>query len=59
MALVGLFAIVVLLSLCSVVFDWAEVEPVKSMLEVLIPPLVALTGSVLGFYFGVERSGSS
>jgi hypothetical protein len=56
MALVGLFSVVTLLSLMSVVFEWVEVDSVKSLLEVLIPPIVALTGSALGFYFGVERS---
>jgi hypothetical protein len=50
--LVIVFASAVLFSLASVVLG-APVDDVKSVLEVLIPPLVALTGSVVGFYFGV------
>ena len=53
--LVGLFATVTVLSLAAVITGWQDVDVVKSVLEVLVPPIVALTGSALGFFFGVER----
>jgi hypothetical protein len=56
MALVGLFSGVTVLAMLAVVFDWTDVGNVKSLLEVIVPPIVALTGSALGFYFGVERT---
>ena len=55
-ALVALFGAVLLVSLVAVVTGWADVDDVKSILEVLVPPLVALTGSALGFYFAGERT---
>lgn len=58
MALVGLLSLIALLSLCAVLFEWTEVDSVRAILEVLFPPVVALTGSALGFYFGVERGAS-
>ncbi len=57
-ALVATFAIVVLVALGAVVLGGTSVDDIKSILEVLIPPLVALTGSALGFYFGSRESSS-
>lgn len=46
------FGIVVLGSLGAVVVRGAQVEAVTSLLEVILPPVVALTGTAIGFYFG-------
>lgn len=55
-ALVATFAATSLSALLAVIAGWAQVNDIKSLLEVLLPPLVALTGSVLGFYFGTRDS---
>lgn len=53
--LVMLLAAVALISLAAVVFKWQTTDEVKSIADVIYPPIVALTGSALGFFFGVER----
>jgi hypothetical protein len=37
------------------VLRWASPSDVKDLLTVILPPLIALTGSALGFYFGGKR----
>lgn len=54
--LVLLLAFLAMLSLSAIVFGWQTTENVRSAVEVLLPPIVALTGSALGFYFGVESA---
>jgi hypothetical protein len=54
-ALVGVFGVVVLGSPLTLAFG-ADVEELKSLLEVILPPVIALTGTAVGFYFGGHRS---
>jgi hypothetical protein len=53
--MVLLLAAVTLLSLAAVVFEWQTSDEVRAITEVLFTPIVALTGSALGFFFGIER----
>lgn len=53
--LILLLASIALLSLAAVVFGWQKTDDVKSIADVVFPPVVALTGSALGFFYGVER----
>ncbi len=38
--------------------EFGGLKPVKTILDIVIAPLVGLVGSVIGFYFG-EKAGSS
>src|SRR4051812_41055581 len=49
-----LFAAIVLGSGVAV-WTGTDVDTVKSLLEVVLPPVVALTGSAVGFYFAGEQ----
>jgi hypothetical protein len=53
-ALVGILAALVLGSPIALAFG-ANVDELKSLLEVLLPPVIALTGTAVGFYFGGPR----
>ena len=53
--LILLLGTIALLSLAAVAFKWQKTADIKSIVEVLFPPIVALTGSALGFFYGVER----
>jgi hypothetical protein len=57
----GLTVVFAALVLGAGVATWVgmPVEAIKAVLEVLLPPVVALTGTALGFYFGEERASSS
>jgi hypothetical protein len=50
LSLVSLFALVVLASLTALWFG-GDAAALKTVLEVIVPPIVALTGMALGFYF--------
>jgi len=49
-----LFAILVLGSGIAV-WTGVDVEVVRSLLEIVLPAVIALAGSAIGFYFGGER----
>lgn len=51
-ALVAILAAIVGLSFIAIWWDWATPEEVRELLSALFPPLVALAGTALGFYFG-------
>lgn len=52
-ALVLLLMLVIVLSFAKVGTDgWADT---KSFLEIIVPALIALLGSAMGFYFGSRR----
>ena len=50
--LLSLLGLVILSLLVAAIADWLTTTEVKDLLEPLITPLVALTGTALGFYFG-------
>jgi hypothetical protein len=50
-----LLAAIALLSVGAVILGLQNTDDVKSIADVVFPPIVALTGSALGFYFGSER----
>ena len=53
----GLLLIVTtLVSLLLLAADWASLDDLVELLKILYAPIVALTGSVLGFYFGGKAS---
>jgi hypothetical protein len=52
--LLAVFAAVVLGSPIALAFG-ASVDELKELLQVILPPVVALTGTALGFYFGGHR----
>ncbi len=58
-ALVGLLAVLTIGALAGVLAG-ASADNIKSVLEVTVPPVVALCGSALGFYYasasGRDRS---
>ena len=47
-----LLGVVILSLLLAAIADWLTTTEVKDLLDPLITPLVALTGTALGFYFG-------
>jgi len=55
---VGMAIVFALIALGSGIAVWTgtDVDKVKGLLDVLLPPVVALTGTAMGFYFGGERS---
>jgi hypothetical protein len=53
--LIILLGAIALLSLLAVIFGWQKTDDVRSIADVVFPPIVALTGSALGFFYGVER----
>lgn len=52
LALVGLLAALAVISLAMLQFGGAQVGDVKTLLDVLVGPIVGLVGTVTGFYFG-------
>lgn len=52
LAVVGLLSGTVLLSFVAIWLDWTTAAEMQDLLSGLFPPLVALAGSALGFYFG-------
>lgn len=54
-ALIALLAAVVFWTLW-LFSNGKAVEDVKSLLEVLFAPLIAIIGTILGFYFGTETA---
>jgi len=56
--MVLLLGAVAMLSLAAVAFGLQPSEDIKSIADIVFPPIVALTGSALGFFFGVERGSS-
>src|SRR4051794_953126 len=54
----GLTLIFATLVIGAGVAAWTGVtlQTIKELLEVLLPPVVALTGSAMGFYFGGQSS---
>ncbi len=54
--LVILLAVVILIAAIAVVAG-SSVKDIKSMYEVLLPPVVALTGTAMGFYFAGGQLG--
>jgi hypothetical protein len=57
-SLVALLAIVVLSTLGAVIAG-TDVGDIKAIIQVLLPPVVALCGSALGFYYASGRGGGS
>lgn len=55
--LVWLLVGIVALSILSVVFYAAALEPVKGILDLVLAPIVGLVGAVTGFYFGEKARG--
>jgi len=51
-SLVGLIFTVVLGSFLSIALHWADAADLRQILDVLFPPVIALCGTALGFYFG-------
>lgn len=51
-ALLALLAVVALGSMFIAAVGLMKLQDVKTLLEVVFTPIVALTGTVLGFYFG-------
>jgi len=50
--LLALLSLVILSLLLATIADWLTTTEVSDLLDPLITPLVALTGTALGFYFG-------
>lgn len=50
-SLVALLALMVLGALCSYIAGWLNVDELKE-LSILITPILTLTGTAIGFYFG-------
>jgi hypothetical protein len=53
-ALVALLTAVVLAALGAVIAE-VDIDNIKAILEVILPPVVALCGSALGFYYAAGR----
>jgi 4-amino-4-deoxy-L-arabinose transferase-like glycosyltransferase len=51
-ALLSLLGLVILSLLLAAIADWLTTTEITDLLDPLITPLVALTGTALGFYFG-------
>lgn len=52
LVLLGMLAGVILLTYVSVALDWGTYDEIKDLLGILLPPVVGLVGSAIGFYFG-------
>jgi hypothetical protein len=52
LGLVALLAVVIVSSLVFIALNWATVADIKTLLDTIMSPLVALAGTALGFYFG-------
>jgi len=52
--LVGLLAVVTLAALVSFIVNWLDVSELKE-LGILITPVLTLTGTAVGFYFGANK----
>ena len=50
--LVLLLAVIVLLAFGTMWSKWASEAEIKDLLSTIFPPLVALAGTAIGFYFG-------
>ncbi|MGH6662554.1 MAG: hypothetical protein ACREB6_13525 [Rhodospirillales bacterium] len=50
--IVGLLVGIVIFSFVTLWFKWVAVTDLKSVLELVLSPIVALVGSVTGFYYG-------
>lgn len=55
-ALIGLLALVVIGAGVISAAGWLTVKQVGELLEILLPPVVALTGTAIGFYFGGQQA---
>lgn len=55
-SLIGVLAVIVIFSLVSLVAWQSKLADVKSLLEILLPVVVTLVGTVVGFYFGVKQT---
>jgi hypothetical protein len=58
LAILGLFAAVILLSLIAQIAG-TDQESLIRLLEIVLPPIIALAGTAVGFYFGSERAETS
>jgi hypothetical protein len=56
LCLVGIFAFTVLGALGMLMWTEVESEPLKTLLEILLPAETALLGSAIGFYYGTESA---
>lgn len=54
LALVGLLAIITLAALFSFILNKLDVSELKE-LSILITPVLTLTGTAVGFYFGANK----
>jgi hypothetical protein len=54
--LIAVLAFIVIFSLVSLVAWQSKLADVKSLLEILLPVVVTLVGTVVGFYFGVKQT---
>ena len=50
--LLGLLSMTVVFAFTAVARNWTDYENIKDMLGILLPPIVGLVGSAIGFYFG-------
>jgi|TARA_R110000824_G_scaffold48399_14_gene136722 hypothetical protein len=50
--LLGLLTMTILFAFIAVAFQWTAYDNIKDMLGILLPPIVGLVGSAMGFYFG-------
>jgi hypothetical protein len=57
-AMVGLLSGIILASFILLAIHQPTTTDVKDLLGIILPPVVALAGTVLGFYFGGKGQGS-
>jgi uncharacterized membrane protein YeaQ/YmgE (transglycosylase-associated protein family) len=54
--LLGIFGATILFSFMALAFKWGTHEEIQDMLGILLPPVVGLVGSAIGFYFGRDTA---
>jgi hypothetical protein len=58
LVLIAMLGVVIMIAVVASVF-LHRVDDAKGILEVVLPPVVALTGTAMGFYFGGQDSNQS
>jgi uncharacterized membrane protein YeaQ/YmgE (transglycosylase-associated protein family) len=54
--LLGIFGATILFSFMALALKWGTHEEIQDMLGILLPPVVGLVGSAIGFYFGRDTA---
>lgn len=53
-ALLSLLSFIIVYILVGVVCDWLEIEDAKSLLQLILSPVIALVSAATGFYYGAK-----